>query len=75
MKYLVSFRDPNNPRSVATIENNTKVVYFPMHFRTDLDKLTINAAGELKLTIGTWVRMNGKPISNATKKQFLVGFK
>ena len=62
--------------SIATIANNTKIMkYFLMNVRTDLDKLTIDDIDEFKLTVGTWVRKDGKPISNATKKQFLVGFK
>jgi hypothetical protein len=42
--------------------------YFPMHVRTDLDKLTIDDVDELKLTIGTWVHRNGKTNLKCNKK-------
>ncbi len=76
LEYLDTFRDVGRGLSEATVQNNTAImVHVAKNIETDLDKLTKADVKAYKRAIQNWMRKDGKPISNATKKQYLRGFK
>lgn len=65
-------------RKVAqtTIEYNRAIMEFVLtHIKNDLDKLTIDDIEDYQLAVDNWTRKDGRPISNTTKSQYIVGFK
>lgn len=76
VEYLDTFKDVGRDLSAATIQNNTSImVHVAKNIKTDLDKLTKADVKAYKRVIKYWMRKDGKPVANATKKQYLVGFK
>lgn len=74
--YIDTFKDVGKDLSPLTAQANMKLMMHVVKIiPTNLDQLTSADVKKYKRAIENWQRKDGKPISKATKKSHLVGFK
>jgi integrase/recombinase XerD len=79
-EYVNSILSLTPKRSDSTITYNLKIIKFALEsIPNDLDKCSNKDIDAFRLALSTWTRVRkghkGKPVSDETKKQYIIGFK